>query len=66
MTWFPLQLALSINFLSISSPTASSSNATEKLHHIHLEMEGRASALGALVGHSLCPSWNPGTYSNGL
>ena len=33
--------------LSISSPTASSSNITEKLHQIHLESNWRASALDA-------------------
>lgn len=51
--------------LSISSPTASSSNATGKLYQIHLEMEGRAPGLRALAGHACCPTWNPGTYSNG-
>ena len=51
--------------LSVSSPTTSSSNATTKLHRIHLEMEGRASALRALAGHACCSTWNPGTYSIG-
>lgn len=50
--------------LSISSPTASTSYGTEKLHQIHLGSDWMGSALCALGDNSFCPTWNLGTYSN--
>lgn len=51
--------------LSISSPTASSSNATEKLYQIHQEAKGHASAVSTLTRHSFLSHLLPSTYSNG-